>query len=66
MRLVTIALALILTGCASSVETKRGKVYIKSDTLPTVTNDKNYGSDRKQVTYILVRRGIFYYYVIRF
>lgn len=66
MKLFLIALAIFLTGCASTIETKRGKVYIKNDNLPTITNDKKYGSDKKQVTYVLVNRGIFYYYVIRF
>ena len=66
MRILLIALAILLTGCASSIEARRGKVYIQSENHPTITNDKKYGSDRKRVTYILVNRGIFYYYVIRF
>lgn len=67
MKRMSIALlSILLCGCAS-VETTRGKIYIKSNTLPTITNDKNYNEHEIQRQQILLRgNSITYRFIMKF
>ncbi len=45
MKLLIILSVILLSGCSTmNFERTKGKVYITSDDMPTITNDKKYGT----------------------
>ncbi len=68
MKLLIIFLVIALSGCSGmQYERSKGKVYITSDEMPTITNDKAYGTQKPgSQQRILVNGRITYQFIYTF
>lgn len=55
LKLLLISVVFLCTGCTVTVS--RARFYLESESMPTVTNDSNYGTDKKINSRIMIYGG---------